>query len=276
MAVLTSRRGPTLGSRYCHEPSFEWAATLDELPVLAQEEAQHDPGEEDDAEGDDAAGEVALFEKSQGQHGVRRSLFYDDKGDKCRCGDRECEQDPGRRPARLTALDDSVDEGRHCEGCGDCARDVEADVAVVAGLSNEEHSQASERKDRDVDPDCGGVVPVFDEVAAHCWAEPDAKSANGGPDCDCLRSFVAFEDVRDDGQGGRKHKRRAESLRSTGGDERPDCVGESAEHGSRGEDRKADAHPALAAVAVADRPSEKKEPGEDQDVGVDYPLELAG
>ena len=118
---------------------------------------------------------------------------------------------------------------------------------------------------------------VLEQPPAGHRAEGDGDAGRGGPDGDRRGPLLGGgEDVDEDRQRGGEHQRRADAHRRPPADQLAGAVGQGGERREQGEQGEADLHHALAADAVAEAAGGHQQAGEDEDVGVDDPLQLAG
>ena len=84
------------------------------------------------------------------------------------------------------------------------------------------------------------------------------------------------EDVGDDRERGGHDQRRADAHRRAHGDHLVGRVGDEGAEAGEPEDRHAGLERELAPEAVAERAEHEQQAGEDEQVGVDHPLQLRG
>ena len=137
--------------------------------------------------------------------------------------------------------------------------------------------QQGERHDRQVHEEDRAPVEVLDQEAAADRADGDAEPGHRGPDADRLRPLLGGEDVGEDREGGRHDQRAADAHERAARDQRVRACRPARRAASRRRrsPRPDDERPA-AAEAVAEAAHREQQAGEDQRVGVDDPLELAG
>ena len=93
---------------------------------------------------------------------------------------------------------------------------------------------------------------------------------------DRLAALLAGEQVGDDREGGGHDQRRAHAHRRAHGDHLVGRVGDEGAEAGEPEDRHAGLERELAPEAVAERAEHEQQAGEDEQVGVDHPLQLRG
>ena len=196
-------------------------------------------------------------------------------------GGGQAEGDDRRRrgPAVLGSLDDGPDERADGGDRQDRAERVEAldrrvprvghERAAISTratattgtliISTEPHQKCSSSQP----PVTGPRATARPAVAAHT-AIADGPLLGDG------------EDVDEDRQRGREHQRRADAHRGPPADQGVGRAGGRAEGGERGEQGQAAHQHPLAPDAVAEAAGGHQQAGEDEDVGVDDPLQLAG
>ena len=105
----------------------------------------------------------------------------------------------------------------------------------------------------------------------------DADTDHRGPQSDGLRPLAGLgEDVRDQGERGREDHRGADAHRGARCDQAVCRVHLRGNGGGDREDGEPGTEPAASAVAVAQAARRQQQPGHDQGVGVDDPLQLRG
>ena len=179
---------------------------------------------------------------------------------------------PGRAVA---ALHDPVDQQHQAEDGAEHADVVDPARGGVAGLRHqEERGDQADGGDRDVDQEDRAPPEVGEQQAAEDRADRDADADGGGPDADGPGPLLRLEDVGDDRQRLRHHRRAAQAHRRAGRDQLVGRVRVGGQQRAEAEQGEADHEHALAADAVADHPEGEQQAGEDERVGVDRPLEL--
>jgi len=143
------------------------------------------------------------------------------------------------------------------------------------GVGNEQRrGHQGDQTDRKVDPEDGPPPDEFDQRAAYQRAEPDADTRNATPDADGTGAFARLgEDIGDDRHRNRIEHRAAERLHHAKGDEPSDRRCEAAQERPADEDHEAGLEGAAPADTVGGRAGQQQETREDDDIGVDGPLQ---
>jgi hypothetical protein len=191
--------------------------------------------------------------------------------------DRERADDDRVGPAGARRLDDRVDEGGDRTDREERTGEVEAGLRRVPALGHEDEAEAEgQQGDRDVEEEDGAPREVLDQEAADERAEADPEAGHAGPDRDRLRPLFARKHVGDDRERARHDQGATDAHRDTGEDQ-VDRFGRKGRRDRRdGEDDQPDLEGAGPSEPVAERAHRQEQPGEDEDVGVDHPLELGG
>ena len=171
-------------------------------------------------------------------------------------------------------MNDGEDECRDAESGGDCAGHVEADVALIAGLFDDDLTNQCKSDDRDVNPERCRPVPLVYEETTDGGAEADTHSSNGGPDRNRLAALIPLERVGHDAQRGGQHECCTEALRRASNDEHWNIACERTDDRAGSEDEEPECHPTFPTKPVSDRPSEHQKAGQYQYVSVDDPLQF--
>src|SRR5205807_2134104 len=128
--------------------------------------------------------------------------------------------------------------------------------------------------DGQVDEEDRAPVEVSEEVAAGDGADGATGTGHARPDGDGPSPFVHGEDIGEDGQGGRHHEGAADAHDRPADDQLVGGVADAGKERAQAEDGEADVESALAPEAVAQGSAREQQPGEDEAVGVDDPLQL--
>ena len=116
---------------------------------------------------------------------------------------------------------------------------------------------------------------MLEQPAAGDRPVGDAEPRHGRPGGDGLRPLVRREDVREDRQRRGHDRGRTETHQGTRSDQGVRAVGEGGERRSGAEDDKTGHERPAAAEAVSEAAGGEQEPGEDEQVAVHDPLQLA-
>lgn len=191
------------------------------------------------------------------------------------CGDGEQDRGVGE-VGQFAAPDDSVHQQDQTHD-GQCdAHRVNLAGLRVAGVGDQDrHGDQGDHDHGDVHQEDRAPPEVLQEQSAGDRADGDAEADAARPDADGPGLLVAFEDVHQDGEGGGHHEGRTEAHQRPPGDELTGRGGEGGQRGAEAEDQGAREEDLLAADAVAQQTGGEEQPGEDERVGVDRPLQLA-
>jgi hypothetical protein len=117
---------------------------------------------------------------------------------------------------------------------------------------------------------------VLEQQPARRRADRQADGRGAGPHADGPAPLAGVgEHVGDDRQGGRHDERPADAHDRPEGDQRPGGPAERRERGAEAEGCEPEGERPVAAEAVAQAAGGEQQSGEDQDVGVDHPLQVA-
>ena len=193
---------------------------------------------------------------------------------------RDADQDraPGHRAAEavLAAVDDAVGEGDQADHGEQHAEHVDPAGPRVTRLGDQQRHQDHAGNDhRHVDQEDRAPPEVLQQRAAEDRADRHGETDRTGPDPDGPTTLARVEDVGDDRQRHRHDGRAADPHQGAGRDELAGALGVRGEQRRQAEQHQTDHQEALAAGAVAEHPEGEQQPGEDQRVGVDGPLQLA-
>jgi hypothetical protein len=136
------------------------------------------------------------------------------------------------------------------------------------------HDRQAREPEREVDEEDPAPVERRGERSADQRADGERarhRRAVGGQRPPAL--LGARERVRQHGQRDREHERRADALRGTRGDQRPDRLRRRAQQRRRGEDADAEREQPPAAEAVGQRAGGQHGRRQGKRVGVDDPLQ---
>jgi hypothetical protein len=103
---------------------------------------------------------------------------------------------------------------------------------------------------------------------------PDCRTGDPGPDGDRPATFLAREDVDDGREGGRHDQRSADPHHRAPDDQLLTRLRECRSETGDPEDHQARLQRQISTEAIAKRAHGQQQPGEDEDVGIDHPLQL--
>ena len=174
------------------------------------------------------------------------------------------------------ALGDPEHEDAEPGGDEQRAEDVEARLALVAALGEQERSHDQrDDPDRDVDVEDPRPREEVDEDAAEQDAGCGTDAADRAPRAEGDVALTALaEHRRQDREGRRRDRRGTEALERAGGDERALTPGEPAEQRADREDDEPDHEDAATPEQVGEAAAEQQEAAEDEGVGRDDPLQV--
>ena len=201
-----------------------------------------------------------------------------DEGRSVGRGQAPCAENDGGGPAPGGGFDDAVYEAGEGDDGQAEAGQIERSAGGVSGGGHEplDEDQGGQAEG-DVDGEDGAPGEVGEQEASGQGADGDAEPGDPGPGGDGLGPFAGFdEDVGEDGQGGGHDESAAYAHQAAGGDELVGGMRQGGGHAAGDEYAQAGGQSAFAAVAVAQGSGGEEQPGEDQGVGVDDPLQLAG
>ena len=189
----------------------------------------------------------------------------------------EQSDDRAGRPAPLRGFDDRVHEdaeaGRGERGSEQIER---AGLGIAALRDVADPEQQRRNRERHVDHEDGRPAEPLEQEPAGERAEPDPDCRESGPDGDRLPAFRSGEEVGDDRERGGHDQRSAHAHGRSHGDHLVGRVGDQGAEAGEAEDRHARLKRKLAPEAVAERAEDEQQAGEDEQVGVDHPLQLRG
>ena len=117
---------------------------------------------------------------------------------------------------------------------------------------------------------------MFEQESAHHRADGDAETGEAGPHGDGPAALLRVaEDVGEDRQRGGHDQRAADAHEGTGEDQLVGRLGQRGGDRAHPEQDDADLQGALSAESVGQAAGGEEQTGEDEDVGVDDPLDLA-
>ena len=182
--------------------------------------------------------------------------------------------DRGRVPT-TAGVDEAVAEQAQSRTDQHGADDVEV-LGPVHGLRLRDVAHAQHHDghgDGNVDPEGPAPGDVLDEPAADDRPEGGADARQSGPHTDRLGPLPGDEDRREDRQAAGGEQRAADSLQGPGRDQRLDVPTQRTQHRRGGEPDDAHQEDPPAPEPVAERPAQQDQPGQRQQVRVEYPLE---
>ena len=141
-----------------------------------------------------------------------------------------------------------------------------------------DHATRDQRDDHDGDVHQEDRAPpeMAEEPAADDGSDRDAQAGHAGPDADRAAALLGREHVREDRQGRRHDQRAADAHERPRADQRARRSCERRQDRADPEDHEADGERVAATVSVREAPCGEQQPREDQHVGIDHPLQLAG
>ena len=250
---------------------------MDELQVLGQREDSAEQGEEGDADCRGADAEAGAAEEAEVEHRLVDATLPPEEGAEQRNGGREESEDGTGGPALPGGFDDRVDEEAEAGGGERGAGQVERagpGIAALGHVANAEQQRGG--RERDVDHEHGRPVEPLEQKPAGQRAEPDPDRRQRRPDRDRLAALLAGEQVGDDRERGGHDQRRPHTHRRAHRDHLIGGVCDEGAEAGQPEDRDAGLECTLAPEAVAERAEDEQQTGEDEQVGVDHPLQLRG
>jgi hypothetical protein len=245
-----------------------------ELQVLREGEDPAEQREEGDAHGKRADAEAGAAEEAEVEHRLGCAPLPPQEEGEEHGGDAKQAQGEAAQPALVRCLDHRVDEhaeaGRGERGAGK----VERTRPRVAALRQKTDAEQQRGEcERDVHEEDRRPVEPLEQQPARERPQPDAEGGQGCPDPDRLAALLGREDVGDDRQRRRHDHRRADSHQGAHGYQLPGGVGDQRTEAREAEDRDARLESAFAAEAVPERAEDQQEAGEDEEIGVDHPLQ---
>ncbi len=265
------------GHRQLEQTGLERRVAEHQLEVLGDQEEGAEHGEEGQRHPGRGHAEPPVAEQAQVEHRVAGPQLPGREQPEGEEGQAEGGERRGRRPPLVGALDDGVHEGAQADDRQAGADQVERLLLRVLRPRDEpgaEHEGGDDH--RHVDEEDRAPPEVLEQPAGGDGADGRATAGDAGPDRDGLRPFVGGEDVGEDRQRRRHDEGGGDTHDRPGDDHRGRRVGEAGHHRADEEQGEAGLEGALAAEAVAEGPGGEEEAGEDERVGVDHPLELAG
>ena len=265
------------GHRQLEQAGLERRVAEHQLEVLRHEEERAEHGEEDQRHAAGRHAEAAVAEEAQVEHRVRGVQLPDHEQAEGDDGEAEGGERRGARPAVERAFDDPVDERAEADDRQERRRGCRAAAArgratsgsrirpatrarMITGTltrNTEPHQKCSSRK-----PEATGRWRRHRRRCRPRWRWP--WGARGR------------EDVGEDRQRGGHDEGGGEAHERPGGDDLVEDVGDGGQAGADEEQDEADLQGALAAEAVAEGAGGEEQPGEDEGVGVDHPLQGGG
>ena len=184
----------------------------------------------------------------------------------------------GRRsPPFVRAFDDPPQQRHEPGDRQQCTDGIEARRRRILRFRDEqvaEHEGGDD--DGHVHQEDRAPPEVRQQEPAGDGAEAHTECADARPHTDGLRSFaVVLEDVREDRQGRRHDERATDAHEPAGDDEYRRRRSRGRYRRTHAEDGQPECEPSVAAEAVTETARGEQQPGEDDRVGVDDPLQLA-
>ena len=248
---------------------------MDELQVLGQREESAEQGEEGDADRRGADAEAGATEEAEVEHRLVDAMLPPQEGAEQRDGRGEQSDDETRGPALPGRLDDCVHEEAESGGGEHGPGQVERAGPWIATLGHvADAEQERGGRERHVDHEHRRPVEPLEQQPTRERAEPDPDRCQRRPDRDRLAALRAGEQVGDDRERCGHDQRRAHPHRRPHRDHLVGGIGDQGTEAGNPEDRDANLERTLAPETVAERAEDEQQPCEDEQVGVDHPLQL--
>ena len=248
----------------------------DDLEVLGQQEQHAEEGQE--GQGDRPAGrrESGVLEEPHVEHRVGVGQLPGQEGDEQDGADAEGQQNRRRLPPVGRALDDRPEQGPEGGDGEQGAARIELGPGRIPGIGDEEvAADETEDDDGNVDKEHRSPPEMGEQHAPDDGAQ-SGQAGHAGPQPDGLGPLPGVgEHVGQDGERRRHDEGTACAHARPGEDQDVGRFGERREQRSGAEHGEADDEAAVTSEAVTEAPCRQEQPGEDDGVGVDDPLQLA-